>query len=320
MAGGSGSISVGVGDLPSKVYNPMVPTEGPKIIPIVVDLTVANIALVDLSQQQSQGKISFLQTIYIDNADNAQPAIIQSQMNRVRYVIPAGAEAILPFFVANPPKFTVQTAGAIRLPVYVLNVPINPCVWQAGADGTIIVSDPVLEALISDLGDGPGLATYDLALFPLIEDLGGGPALDVNVVFGGGGSGTTSILIIGGANALMNSAVHFADTPAPNAGEEWFITAMEIMGSFDLSAASAPYTFLVEYLNSNRNLANYSLNLPAAAAVTWAPDQPIARVEFNPPLKGHPTLDINSAIRIGQSSGVALASGQIYMNLWGFSA
>lgn len=198
----------------------------PLVIPLNVNLTVNSSVLVDMTQQQQRGQIGPIQTIYIDNSDNAQEVSIVTQILGQEITIPAGDSAILPIFLATTaPKFTVNTTGGVILPIFLMNFPLPAAVWGATFGGatfqtvnghsSINVVDTVLQALISNIG-------------------GAGNALDVNVLSGGGGGGggavsnlIASVITSGGSGVLIGGN--------SGAGKFWHVTDLDISISNDAS-------------------------------------------------------------------------------------
>ncbi len=197
-----------------QTFNAMVPSEGPKVIPVTVDLRTASSAAVDLSNQQMLHKIAFIQGVYVDNLDNPSPLSIIVGVTNQRITIAAGRQQYCPLLVPNPPQFIVESAGAVQVPVFFLNIPLpmaglDDCScpsFEFDDNGNLLVSDPAIEALINDLG--------------------GGPALNVNIVSGGGGGG-------GGLTGLPVAQFSLTSGPqtlltATGAGARFRLTGIEL--------------------------------------------------------------------------------------------
>lgn len=146
------------------VYNAMVPAEGPKGLPVRIDLTVAQTATVDLSQQQALGQLSYIQTMYVDNLDNPQEISFTMNLTRQRLTVPAGVQVYVPILLPNPPVIQVASTGGVAVDVHFLNVPMPMGILGAtGAtgfifdgSGNLLVSDALLEANISN----PGVSSF----------------------------------------------------------------------------------------------------------------------------------------------------------------
>src|SRR5579859_61724 len=118
-----------INNLPFGVFNAMVPSEGPKIIPVSVDLTVNQSVLIDISPQQQSGKISFVQSVFVDNSNNSQPTLVNNPVTQVTLVVPPNSQALLPIFVGNPPKLVVSSTGGVSIVVALLNILVSATVW-----------------------------------------------------------------------------------------------------------------------------------------------------------------------------------------------
>ncbi len=151
-------------------FNAMVPKEGPKVVPVTAQLAANASVVIDLTQIQQQGRISFIQGLMIDNSQNTQSLTITSQAFNQKIVVPAGAQAILPVFVINPPVFIAASNGGVNVPLFFFNVPLPAQVWNQGntfsvnGSGYLNVTDVALDALISNLGNGNGLAVNVLSM------------------------------------------------------------------------------------------------------------------------------------------------------------
>ena len=150
-------------------FNAMVPKEGPKVVPVTAQLAANASVVIDLTQIQQQGRISFIQGVMIDNSQNTQALTLLSQAFNQKVVIPPGAQAILPVFVINPPVFIASSGGGVNVPLFFFNVPLPAQVWNQGnaftvnGAGNLQVTDVALDALISNLGNGNGLAVNVLS-------------------------------------------------------------------------------------------------------------------------------------------------------------
>lgn len=146
------------------ILNGMIPKEGPKTVPIKVDLRATLAAIIDLSTQNDLGQLSFIQSVFIDNTGNGSPFLLTVEGSGQVIQIGPGQQGYLPLLAPLPNKFTAATAGGVQVPLFFLNVPMPAAVWdKAGvpafnfSGGNLLVSDVALDALIADKGAGPGL-------------------------------------------------------------------------------------------------------------------------------------------------------------------
>jgi hypothetical protein len=111
------------------VLNALVPPEGPKAIFTTLDFTSASQAIVDFTLATAQGKITCIQSIWVDNSLNSQPLIFTVQGTGQVITCPAYAQGSVPVIAANRPKFNVATVGDLVVNVIWLNVPLPANLW-----------------------------------------------------------------------------------------------------------------------------------------------------------------------------------------------
>jgi hypothetical protein len=120
------------------VINATIPPEGPKAIPQTLDFISANTVLVDFTLAFSQGRITAIQTLWLDNSANDQPVQITVEGTQQIITFPAGAQGTIPIIAANRPKFTCVTNGDVALQSVWLNVPMPQALWfPAQGAGTV---------------------------------------------------------------------------------------------------------------------------------------------------------------------------------------
>lgn len=139
------------------LQNAMVPKEGPRAIPINVDLTTSQSVDIDLSQLSMQNKMSFVQTVWIDNSLNPAALILTVGGSRQQIKVPAGWQIIAPAFSMLPPQFNVASTGGVIVPIHFLNIPLPAYAVPGGGNiytalGYLKVSDVVLDALVASYG------------------------------------------------------------------------------------------------------------------------------------------------------------------------
>lgn len=120
------------------VINATIPTEGPKAIPQTLDFTTVNTIIVDFTSAMSQGRITAIQTLWMDNSQNEQPVQITIEGTQQIVTFPAGAQGTIPIIAANRPKFICVSNGAVALQTVWLNVPMPAALWfPAQGAGTV---------------------------------------------------------------------------------------------------------------------------------------------------------------------------------------
>lgn len=153
------------------VLNNKFPCEGPRVVACPCDFSTAQTFDVDLKTLQMRGKISDIQSLFVDNSDNNAALIITASVQGQRIVIPPYAQAYIAILL-NQAQFRVTSASLALVPIYAQNFPVSNCVWNSNAAGTaqnvavtnLPLSQPVsLTSSISSAflpsGTGANLAT-----------------------------------------------------------------------------------------------------------------------------------------------------------------
>lgn len=122
---------------PFQTFNNLVPEKGGPLA-ITKDFDFSSVVTIsfDLSVLQSQNPYMFVQSILVDNSQNAQPLLIVTEVIAQTLRIPAGAQAILPLLVGKPTKIDFATTGALIIPITFLNVALPALVW--GESGNVV--------------------------------------------------------------------------------------------------------------------------------------------------------------------------------------
>lgn len=205
--------------LSQSVNNGQMPVgqEGPRAIPLNLDFTTATgntSVLLDLKQAQAMAKVSYIQTIFVDNSGSPGITTINVQGLSQAVIIPAGCQAYLPLLAINPPVLVCVNNSNVKVPIQLLNFPLPPCVWNVGTQA-IKVDVPNLDALIGNWnGGGNSLAVGDLALYALattgagLKIQGGGGAAIANKQTFSSGFGFSTVTYISGTagkSIILNS-------------------------------------------------------------------------------------------------------------------
>lgn len=280
--------------------------KNPSIIPLNIDLTVAQNVLVDLTQQQQSGRIGPIQTLFVNNSNNASSVTVVAGVSGIPLTFEAGQIAIVPFFLPNQaPKFNVISTGAVILSLAVLDTPQPALVWDT-TNGSFT---------FQEVNGLESLNVVDTALQALISNIGGaGNALDVNVITGGGGGGGDPASFTIYSNILQSSGnIAFG----PGAGKFWLITGYEVNLSNDAAngVGGSASVQLFEAASPFTTFATGIAYVPAAApAIIPAGSQNIMR-GFNP--NGLFTFDNANNQPSFNWNGTALTQGHFAINLYG---
>lgn len=114
------------------IANVVVPAGGPKCVPTFVDFTNAAQVTVDGVQLVTQGKIEYLQGVYIDNSTNLNNLSIQMSSTNQIITAKARTQGYYAIMVPDPPQMIVSTnqTNGLIIPLFFYNVPIQPAVWS----------------------------------------------------------------------------------------------------------------------------------------------------------------------------------------------
>jgi hypothetical protein len=136
------------------VMNNKFPCEGPEVVPLFLDFSVADNFQVDLKSLVTQGRISMIQSLYVDNADGTAPVTFVQSVTNQRIIIPAGAQAYLNGLFSGA-QFLATSSSLAVVRVFAQNFPVTNCVWFTGAAGATssavnVVNFPASQLVASD--------------------------------------------------------------------------------------------------------------------------------------------------------------------------
>jgi hypothetical protein len=99
--------------------------EGQRAFPLTFDFTAIASYTTDLETQFQNGMFKALQTVFFDNADNANPATLLFSPVGPRIVIAKQSQGYFPIALVNPPRFTLSTTiAAISVRLIFYNFPV----------------------------------------------------------------------------------------------------------------------------------------------------------------------------------------------------
>lgn len=135
MSGQAGTVN---GFNSVRIENALVPSEGPKIVPLTLDFTSALSFEIDLTLAIQQKKIEIVQGVYIDNSRAISTFTIRAQATEQQISVPAGAQGYYPLLAGQLPRFVCTSNGGV-IPVYIafLNVPVPALQWNSGIGGSL---------------------------------------------------------------------------------------------------------------------------------------------------------------------------------------
>jgi hypothetical protein len=113
------------------IANVVVPSGGPKCVPALVDFSNSAVVILDGQQIINQGKIEYLQGVFIDNSANVNKLTLNMSTTGQNIICPAKSQGYFAIMVPNPPQILASTTqAAIIIPLFFYNVPIQPAVWS----------------------------------------------------------------------------------------------------------------------------------------------------------------------------------------------
>lgn len=113
------------------IANVVVPAGGPKCVPTFVDFSNAAQVLLDGQLIVTQGKIEYLQGVFIDNSANLNNLSLTMSTTQQIIICPKKSQGYFSIMVPDPPQMLAATIqAAIIIPMFFYNVPIQPAVWS----------------------------------------------------------------------------------------------------------------------------------------------------------------------------------------------
>jgi len=134
------------------VFNALIPREGPKAIPVLIDFSVTPTYQIDLQQVFSLARMTILQTLWVDNSANTGVVNITVSTINQTIKVPPSSQGYYPLLSGPEPTLTVSSVGGGKIQIHLLNIPVQSQTWSpavtpfAFSGNALIVSDPVLVA------------------------------------------------------------------------------------------------------------------------------------------------------------------------------
>lgn len=109
------------------------PTSGPVGVNVALDFTGGDNITGDLTLEQVQGVIEFVQSIYINNAANTKSLSLTFNGLSYNITIKAGQQGLFPVILPNGSiSWRAQSIGAgVIVPCIMFNTQQDPFLWQA---------------------------------------------------------------------------------------------------------------------------------------------------------------------------------------------
>jgi hypothetical protein len=113
------------------IANVVVPSGGPKCVPTNVDFSNSAVVLLDGQQIVTQGKIEYLQGVFVDNSANVNNLSLTMSTTGQVIIVPKKSQGYFTIMCPDPPQISAATVQAnIVIPMFFYNVPIQPAVWS----------------------------------------------------------------------------------------------------------------------------------------------------------------------------------------------
>lgn len=114
-------------------YNQQMPPEGRvKSLPVYMDMTLNVAVSINMEVTASRGVIDFIQSVYIDNSENAGVFTLQIVAGQ-KITVPPRHQGYFPIMVPNPPNFTALSTATAKVSLFFLNVPMPLGMWNTEA-------------------------------------------------------------------------------------------------------------------------------------------------------------------------------------------
>jgi hypothetical protein len=111
------------------VLNQTPPDSGQVALKLVLDFTTQTEWDVDLTPYIQQGKLTSIQTMYIDAGDNNAPIKATFPAPGFRVIAPANSQGFYPVLTQNPTSVKFESAGTV-VTVFLLNFPLPGQSWR----------------------------------------------------------------------------------------------------------------------------------------------------------------------------------------------
>lgn len=113
-------------------HNMVLPPEGPKVYPFVLDFRTQGSNTIDMIAEIQRGFISFVQGLFIDNSLNGQQLTAVADQTNHSIIVPPNSQMFMPMFISDSARitFTTTPAGNLTVPIEVTNVPVMPYTWK----------------------------------------------------------------------------------------------------------------------------------------------------------------------------------------------
>jgi hypothetical protein len=194
-----------------RVFNGLAPEEMPKGMPWVYDFSSVGDQSFDLQLENTGGIIQMVQSIFVDNSDNAAPVTIQFTITNQRLVIPANAQGIWPVIAPLQTQIRAITtpSAALKVTIILLNVPMPYTQW--GPSTTNIAPGSLNATAVASAAP----PVYAAGAQPLSQDLSGNLRTTLTTALPAGGNTIGGVNVIAALPAGTNQIGTVIERPRP---------------------------------------------------------------------------------------------------------
>lgn len=182
------------------------PSQGNRELPVLLDFTATGVIQDDLFSEQSQSQIETIQSVYIDNSQNAASLQLLVRDTQQLIVAQPYTQGIYPIVTQANLQYQATTAQGIKIQVIFSNVAKQFAVW--GPTPGVLIVPPLVNPPINfaplAVGDNvlvAGVANTTIKIYRMLFGFGGGsnvqffsgpsannnPVTGILYMFGGGG-------------------------------------------------------------------------------------------------------------------------------------
>lgn len=111
------------------------PCEGPRVIPIACDFSASQTYDANLTSLVTQGKVSEIQAVFVDNSQNDAELVITVSIQQQVIRIPAYSQGYV-MLLASAAEFTIYSSSILTATVFALNFPVTNAIWNK--DGSTV--------------------------------------------------------------------------------------------------------------------------------------------------------------------------------------
>lgn len=110
--------------------NLLVPSEGPRAIPLLLDFSLSESYSLNLQNSQELFRVTMIQGIFIDNAKSATNVLVSCPVTGQVIVVAPGHQAYKTLFCPYPSQINFFSASGIVLKFQLTNFPVVNDDWS----------------------------------------------------------------------------------------------------------------------------------------------------------------------------------------------